>query len=263
MALNFDDIISRFEEQQNAANAKNEERYGQLLAAIESLGAQTTGTFQEALGEISTLGDAARTRVDQTATREKGRAEQDLISRGLGNTTIRESVRRGITDDQSLQHQGIDESVGQQRSGILQNLAGNQTQIGSMLAGAIEGRNDIGPDLSMLASLLQASASSDTSRVSVSVPNSPVSAPTGGGIFRGGGGGGAGGGNATNLQRNAGGGNPGTGASRVGPGADQRSDAIYKTPEQGGLVINAPENTGQQANAGGFLRYLSQNYSGA
>ena len=134
MALNFDEIIGRFEEQQNAANAKNEERYGQLLAAIESLGAQTTGTFQEALGEISTLGDAARTRVDQTATREKGRAEQDLISRGLGNTTIRESVRRGITDDQSLQHQGINESVGQQRSGILQNLAGNQTQIGSMLA---------------------------------------------------------------------------------------------------------------------------------
>jgi hypothetical protein len=136
-----------------------------------------------------------------------------------------------------------------------------------MLAGAIEGRNDIGPDLSMLASLLQASASSDTSRVSASVPNSPVSAPTGGGIFRGGGGGGAGGGagggNATNLQRNAGGGSPGTGASLVGPGANQRADAIYKTPEQGGLVINAPENTGQQANAGGFLRYLSQNYSGA
>ena len=43
---------------------------------------------------LDTLGQTQLSDIQQNTTRELARSEQDLIGRGLGNTTIRESVRR-------------------------------------------------------------------------------------------------------------------------------------------------------------------------
>lgn len=220
--INFDSVLARFEQQQQAANAANAERYDALLAAISDLGSQTGQTYDAALGDIENLGTAARERVRQQRTRASGQAEQDLISRGLGNTTVRQSVQRGIASDAELAQQNIDEQVGAQRSGIRQGLAGNQLQVGSMLANAIQGRNDVGPDLGLYAQLLQAAAAGDTQQRQATVgPTTPTrslwqqsldrnalaTAGQGGAGGGGSGGGGAGGSYIGNQGGSGGGGN--------------------------------------------------------
>lgn len=48
-----------------------------------------------------------KTELDAFVNKEKARAEQDLISRGMGNTTIRDSILRGIEQDASNELQKV------------------------------------------------------------------------------------------------------------------------------------------------------------
>ena len=234
--IDFNAIIQRMEAAQKAANEANLLRYEQLLQAIGDLGAQTHGTYQEAFQNIEGLGTAARQRVQQGKIRGQARAEQDLISRGLGNTTIRGGAMRGIAEDAERQQQAIDEAVGSQRSSLLQGRAGMEAQIGGMRAGAIEGRRDIGPDMSLMASLLQAAASQgDQTPIRASVGRGLP--PGGGGVSRGSGGGGS---LADSLRATLGGGSGGsiggTGATIVSaldtPGARQNELALAAGREE-------------------------------
>lgn len=180
--LDFDAILSRFQAAQTQANQANVQRYQQLLQTLRDLQAQTGETYGEALANIRGLGEAQEQRIGREATRETGRAEQDLISRGLGNTTIRESVRRGIEEDAQLNRQQLAESVALNRNALLQQQVGTDVQLGQLLASAIERRDDVGPNPALYAQLLQSAASSNTR---------PVQAQVG---ASGGGGGGVGGG---------------------------------------------------------------------
>jgi hypothetical protein len=156
--FNFSELLGKLEAQQSAANKANLMRYDELLKHIAALGEQTHGSFESARGEIAKLGGAARTRIARKGVGERGRIEQDLMSRGLGNTTIRESALAGQQERETLSGIELDESLGRQRAGIDIAEAGNQTRIGGMMASAIEGRTDAGPNLSLYSSLLQSAA---------------------------------------------------------------------------------------------------------
>lgn len=208
MALNFQDIISNMQQQQSDANQANLQRYRQLLKTIRR-------TRKGALRDVEGAGQAATQRLERESTARMGQAEQDLISRGLGNTTIRSAVQRGIQSDTDLAQQSIFEGVGQQKAGL-------RMETGGRLAAAIEGRNDIGPDLSMMAGLLQAASAQDTSPISAMVPGS-AQAPTGGGAFQfGGAGGGGGGGGAPGTPSGGGAFAGGGGGGAGGAGASIR-----------------------------------------
>lgn len=154
------DVIRRLDKSQKKANMANEERYQNLLKSIQGTGEQTQATFGEALTGVADVGSASRERIRRNYANLWGQAEQDLISRGLGNTTIRPTVRRGIASDEALALSQVDESMAQLRSGILQNRAGMEFNVGGLQAGAIQNRSDVGPDLSLYAGLLQQSAAS-------------------------------------------------------------------------------------------------------
>jgi len=224
-SVNFQDIISQFQAAQTAANTANEQRYKELLAALNNLGARTGGTYEEILGDLSNLGDSQRQRVDQNAARMWGQAEQDLISRGLGNTTLRFNAKRSVAEDAEQRMQEIDEQMSRQKAGEKERGAAADIDITRMLAGAIEGRNDIGPDLSTYANLLQqAAAAGDGSKLQAAVGRGPSPGGGLGGVSYGSRGGGFG-------ERAAGGGAPsgGTGARIVGPGANVPYDLINPT----------------------------------
>lgn len=116
----FQDIIKQMQAAQDKANLLNEQRY------------------QQALGQFETLGQAGRARIEQQTTQRQASATQGLTSRGLGSTTITSAVERGIAGDAELQQQQLGESVAVQKAGLM------------------ERRSDVGPDLGMFASLLQA-----------------------------------------------------------------------------------------------------------
>ena len=110
----------------NKANKANEARY------------------QEILGLYENLGTAGMERIGQQEGRMTAASEQDLTNRGLGNTTIRGSMARGIADDAELQRQGLRESVAMQKAGVM------------------ERKTDAAPDLSMYMNLLSQSMSRPT-----------------------------------------------------------------------------------------------------
>lgn len=161
MPINFSDIIKQIEAAQTEANRANQERYQQILSTLGGLEQQVSGRYTAAAGELSKLGQAGRTRIGTQATKAVAATEQDLITRGLGTSTIRMTAQRGIMSDAERARQELGEGLAAQRAGLLERRAGTEMQLGAMRAGVMERRADIGPDLSMFASLLQAAAASE------------------------------------------------------------------------------------------------------
>ncbi len=207
--LDIEALIRRLDEQQEESKQANLQRYEALLTHIANLGEQVGGTFGQAQQLQETIGTAARTRISELGVKAGAQAEQDLISRGLGSTTMRSSAKRGVTSDtqRALAEQGEKEAA--LKSGLIERRAGMETQIGGMKASAIEGRTDTGPDFSMYAALIQAAAAGEKADTS------------GGKAMITSGGGGLSGGIVTKhrAQQSAGGGGSGGGLSTGRGGA--------------------------------------------
>lgn len=237
---NFSEIMRQITEAQNKANQANLQRYQQLLGHIDTLGQQVgaQGTFGQAEQLMSQIGGAARTEIQDQALKTAAQAEQDLITRGLGNTTMRTAAQRGVSADTQKALAAQSEREAAARAGLLTQRAQAEMGIGQMKAGAIEGRQDTGPDLNMFASLLQAAAAADkaagSGKATVSSGWSPaLRAAMQGGGSGGGGGGGSGGG--SDWGSSGGGGTPAQPASAGYSGA---------APTGGGFTPG-PTGTGQ------------------
>jgi hypothetical protein len=70
------------------------------------------------------LGQTEATNIDERFARQQASADQDLINRGLGNTTVRSSVNRGIGYDQSRAQTALAQDV---------NAIRNQTDMSTRL----------------------------------------------------------------------------------------------------------------------------------
>lgn len=178
--IDFDDILEQITASQEAANKANLERYQEMMTHFESLltqvGAQ--GTFGQALQLMETMGTAGRQRISEQTIKAQGAAEQDLMTRGLANTTIRTTAQRGISADAERATQELEEQVAMSKAGVLGQLAGAELQIGGMQAGAMERRVDEGPDLALYASLLEAAAATGGPEATPTKPPEPTSTAT-------------------------------------------------------------------------------------
>lgn len=122
------DIIKQLQDAQNVANKANETRY------------------QDILGMYGNLGQAGMTRIGQQEQQAQAKNEQNLTSRGLGNTTVTSATNRGIANDAEQQRQQLQESVAEKKAGVM------------------ERRTDQGPDMSMYANLIGQAASAPKAR---------------------------------------------------------------------------------------------------
>lgn len=116
----------------NAANAANEARY-----------AEGKGIYGENITALEGLGESGRTRIERNRVAGIGSMSQGLVNRGLSNTTIRDSLERGINEDAELNTQQLNESVA-----LTKNAARSE------LAQFIERRTDLGPDLNSYANAI-------------------------------------------------------------------------------------------------------------
>ena len=207
MPSSYDKLIEEIIAGSKKANEANEKRYTELLTHLESLTGQVTGaggTYGQAQALLENVGNEARLRIAETSGKSSAQIEQDLISRGLGNSTMRANLQRAVTSDTNRALSAQAESEAAQKAGLLTQRAGAEISLGGMRAGAIEGRTDAGPDLGMFASLLQAAAANEKSQAKLvdstwgGRQNQPI---------MGGGGGGGGGG----LSPSSGGGGGGGG----------------------------------------------------
>lgn len=219
--MSISGIMKRLQDEQNAANLANDTRYNHALSSQATAHASQQNLYNNAYNDVQNVGNVARQRIQKNYMNASGAGRQSLISRGLGNTTIMDSVLRGYADDAELQQQGVDEQQAQLRSGLRTQQAQNEGAFGDRIAGIMERRNDTGPDTGLYSNLIQAAMASQTGSQKTSttqyvgpdgrVYNNPGSALSSGGGMGGGGGGGTttttqGGGNFGSVTTGGGGG---------------------------------------------------------
>ena len=123
----------------DSANMANENRFATglelLLKRAEQAGMATQGLTYEGMNDIGRM-----------FGQNRARSDQDLINRGLANTTVREGVMRGYaTDEQAARNRYADD---QTRKNIDENFRQQQGMVDWLGA-----RNDVGPDVGQLANL--------------------------------------------------------------------------------------------------------------
>lgn len=119
MAAGYPALAARIRETLGGAAAENQAGYGRLLGEnryIAGWGGESLNnlynrqrdfdsryqSLQDAvMGDISRIGGAQRMNIEEDYARARGAAEDDLAARGLGNTTVRSSVLRGVEFDRA------------------------------------------------------------------------------------------------------------------------------------------------------------------
>lgn len=152
---NSNAILNRLMESENQANQAAEQRYQQLLQGAARTQRQVMGTYAQANNLLGTQGNAAKSAAQAAGVQQQGAAAQSLMSRGLGNTTVVDSTRRGINADTQRQIAAIDEAVAGQKAGLLTQQAGAQMNLGQFQADSLLSRRDERPDMNVYLNLLQ------------------------------------------------------------------------------------------------------------
>jgi hypothetical protein len=151
-------VLKQLQQSQDQANQGNVQRYNDLLSSLNNLSSGVAGQgglYSQAMDQYNTLGQTDATRIAQGVQQQQAQAEQDLVSRGLGNTTIGENVAQQINlqGEQSLQ--AANEAIAKEKAGLLQNQAGAQTQIAGMNQQAIESLNQQAPNMQLYSEMIK------------------------------------------------------------------------------------------------------------
>lgn len=149
--FNLSSIMSKYDEQQKAANQANELRYQDILKTLEG------------------QGTAAKRDVAMSGREERADIGQDLIGRGLFNTTTLDALRNRSREREVRENTRIDESVADRRAGVM------------------ERRTDQGPNAGLFAQLLQSIGQGQGAQQGFNQGGNIGRAHSFGGINRGGG----------------------------------------------------------------------------
>jgi hypothetical protein len=129
--LDLPAILERVQGQQDEANAANQGRLDEIRGILEN---------PAALAELDRLGEASIAEQELRGVNRKGALDADLVTRGLFNSTVAQSLGRGIDFDTDRQINLIREGVMDRRAGILERRD-------AALAGVLERVQDTGPDV--------------------------------------------------------------------------------------------------------------------
>lgn len=110
-----------------SALAQNQKLYSDILAGYQE-GAARSGERQAGIqGLISGIGSDQQQLLANQYAKQQGASTQNLISRGLGNTTVVDAVRRGNTQTYDLAQNNLANQIAQTRAGYLGQADTSQT----------------------------------------------------------------------------------------------------------------------------------------
>lgn len=162
--INIADIIKQIQEAQKKANAANETRYQQGLTELGGGRTAMQGLYDKAAAASAGIGQQAAQDVERGAYRSGAQTRQGLISSGLGNTTIVGSMMRGVEEDRGRAMRGVEEAKAGREMGLATQRAGAEMGASGGIADFIAARNDLAPDSSLYASLIQSAAGAGTGK---------------------------------------------------------------------------------------------------
>lgn len=221
-------VLQQFEQARQDARAANEQRYGQILGGY----GQLAGTAQQAVADVPSefrdiaaaygdrtqalsnylqgFGDIQREELGRAREQAQASTQQDLISRGLYNTTAALSAERGVELDYQRNLRNLQDQLTRQQMDYMRGLTGEALQARALAPQAqldaaqqyfqfgqaplqfMERREDVGPslqDVSGFAGAVGVGGTATPDYLSAVTPGPGGATGTGGG---GGGGGGTG-----------------------------------------------------------------------
>lgn len=121
----YGDLYERTQGQINDLSARDQEivsgygdRFDTLMNTANQLSQEDRSLIdaysareQQLMGLIGQYGEGARDDIMRKYAGERSRSDQDMINRGLGNTTVREAVQRGLTEDEERANRRLDEQL--------------------------------------------------------------------------------------------------------------------------------------------------------
>ena len=251
--VDLQDIINTYRGLHNQAFEANKARKGEILAQIDLTTQQLTDQYDTVENLMVDLGQTERIDIDRRETQEIARTEQDAISRGLSNTTIRDSLQRGVKEDSQRSRERVNRDVAQQRASIGLSEAGVLQQQGNFKANMLESFSDAYPDADRFTNLISSAAAGGPgatggrARTSVGPGSSSFGRMEGlsntGGTSVSGGGSGSG---LSSFPQGVGGG----GGGRTGPRTFGRNEGAILGGGRGGGSRHAGGSIGAASSAG-------------
>lgn len=107
----YQQLLSQYGNLYGAGRQAQQTNYAEILRGYQD-------RYKRNLGYLDTLGEDERRDIERRTTRETAVQNQGLISRGLGNTTIRASVSRGIEEDRGRRIADLNQRILSARVGI-------------------------------------------------------------------------------------------------------------------------------------------------
>lgn len=153
----YGDLYSQMEQARQNATKANETRYQQLLQGYGDIAGGYSNRTKSFMDMIDQLGGTQRNRLEEQFTKKSASTEQELIKRGMYNTSAALSTQRGVDRDKARAQTELEDAILRQKAEFGANLTRDELESKKGLLGAIEGRNDIGPQyeqLMQLASIL-------------------------------------------------------------------------------------------------------------
>lgn len=130
-----------FQQSLDQANQANEARYRDILGGFQS-------RYDRNLAMLAGLGQQEGKDINELYDQQFARGQQDLIGRGLGNSTRLVTLRQGVDRERANDLGRLNERMRQQVLNTDQNLSGDVLNF-------MERKTEQGPDMRMLAQLAQ------------------------------------------------------------------------------------------------------------
>lgn len=144
-------VIGGYDQQIANNRLLGNQAYQTLQANYDPIAADAVATRERNMGRIDQYGNSMRSDLDIKAQQMMAAAQQSAIQRGLGNTTITNSLQRGAAFDNNRQKLALEDQLLQNRiatdsslSGAYQNVLQNRAQaLGSQFNQNISNENQL------------------------------------------------------------------------------------------------------------------------
>lgn len=182
-----DKVLADFQAAQQKANATNESRYQDILGKYNQLAQSQSQNISgvpqdyqnianaygartdQAMGMLAGQGDTQRAELKAGLDQRNAGTQQDLINRGLTNSTAYDAAIRGNSQDYEKNKRALEENLTKQKLGLYTDLSGQQLSAQAAVPSAklgvanqtfgmqqaplgfMERRNDVGPSYSDIA----------------------------------------------------------------------------------------------------------------
>jgi hypothetical protein len=128
------DLASHYAQAYRAALDMNRQNYANVMSGYQRIqglnavdaargGRDYRRIMEGVLGEIQNYGQSQRDEIGDSFGIARGQADQDLISRGLGNSTVTSSVQRGLTLDEQKANTQLADRLAEMRAGYRTQLS--------------------------------------------------------------------------------------------------------------------------------------------